>query len=300
MHTIAQRGIAAHWNYKKNFTPNVEKTLLQFDWLQEILFWHQKSPSSNEFLENVRSDLFETEIHALTPKGEVKTLPEGSTPIDFAYTIHTEVGNTCVGAKINGKLVSLRHKIKNGNMVDILRSENQKPSKDWLKFCITNKARSSIRSFVRQEQHRQAVQLGRGLLERELKEYGFNFQALLKNEKLSQYLKEKEIPHVDELCVQVNYGRIQPGDLIQALINEAHLKKDSQGDKEKYQKKNKMSFLSSMVQSAFKKHEKSSSLVQVQGMKDIFSAFCQVLLSYPGGSYCSSYCSGTGGNCASI
>ena len=290
MHAIAQRGIAAHWKYKKDFDPNVEKTLLQFDWLQEVLSWHQKSPSSNEFLENVKSDLFEAEIHVLTPKGEVKALPEGATPVDFAYAIHTEVGNNCVGAKVNGKLVSLRYKLKNGDMVDVLGSKSQKPSKDWLKFCITNKARSSIRSFVRQEQHRQAVQLGRELLERELREYRFNFQALLKSEKLSQYLKEQEIPNVDELCVRVSYGRLQPGDLIHALINEKDLKKDPQttlqsdGNKEEdeSQRKPKMGFLSSIVQAAFKKHEKSSSLVQIRGMKDILVHFAKCCHPIPG------------------
>ena len=293
MHAVAQRGIAAHWKYKKDFDPNVEKTLLQFDWLQEVLFWNQKSPSSNEFLENVKSDLFESEIHALTPKGEVKALPEGATPIDFAYAIHTEVGNNCVGAKVNGKLVSLRYKIKNGDMVDILSSKSQKPSKDWLKFCITNKARSSIRSFVRQEQHRQAVQLGRELLERELREYRFNFQALLKSEKLFQYLKEKSIPNVDELCAQVSYGRIQPEDIIHALINEKDLKKNPQRDAEVHKKadadkeaegKSKMGFLSSIVQSAFKKHEKSSSLVQIRGIKDVLVHFAKCCHPIPGDS----------------
>ena len=284
MHTIAQRGIAAHWKYKKDFNPNIEKTLLQFDWLQDVLFWHQKSMNSNEFLENVKSDLFEVEIHALTPKGEIKTLPEGSTPIDFAYAIHTDIGNTCVGAKINGKLVSLRHKLKNGDMVDILGSKNQKPSKDWLKFCITNKARSSIRSFVRQEQHRQAVQLGKDFLEKELREYKFNFKSLLKNEKLSQYLDEKKIPNVDELCVRISYGRIQIDDLISYLINEKELvaKKDAHKIQEKTKEKKKMGFLSSIVQSALRKNQKSSSLVHINGMKDILVHFAKCCYPIPG------------------
>ena len=290
MHTISERGIAAHWKYKKDFNPNVEKTLLQLDWLQDVLLWHQKSPSSDEFLENVKSDLFETEIHALTPKGEIKALPEFATPIDFAYAIHTEVGNTCVGARVNGKLVSLRHKLKNGDMVDILVSKSQKPSKDWLRFCVTNKARSSIRSFVRQEQHRQAVQLGRELLERELREYRFNFNSLLKNEKLSQYLKEKEIPNVDELCAQVSYGRLQPDDLINYLVNEKALPAKKEANSihpkeeagEKGERKEKMGFLSSIVQSALRKNQKSSSLVHIRGINEILVHFAKCCHPIPG------------------
>src|SRR5262249_33716778 len=152
MHLIAEKGIAAHWQYKESAREDGEldmESLKRFNGLRELIREHQTTTNPDEFLENFKTDLFDSEIYVFTPKGDVKECPEGATPIDFAYSVHTDVGNTIVSARVNGKMVSLKHRLKSGDTIEVITSKSQRPSKDWLKSCITTKAKSKIRAFVK-------------------------------------------------------------------------------------------------------------------------------------------------------
>jgi len=176
MHRIAEEGIAAHWKYKEGKAPNGvgSRDDNRFRWLRQLLEWQQELKDSREFMDTVKVDLFPEEVYVFTPKGEVKELPRGATPIDFAYAIHTDVGQRCVGGKVNGKLVPLRTELNNGDIVEVLTSPNQTPSKDWLKWVRTSKARNKIRHWIKSEQRERSIAIGRELLEKELRKYGFS------------------------------------------------------------------------------------------------------------------------------
>ena len=154
MHRIAEEGIAAHWKYKEGRT-GVDKDDHAFAWLRQLLEWQQEVKDPHEFLNSLKLDLYPEEVYCFTPKGEVKMLPRGASPIDFAYAIHTEVGHQCVGARVNGKMVPLRYKLKNGDIVEILTSPGHKPSRDWLSFTVTNKAQGQDPPLP--EHHREAA-----------------------------------------------------------------------------------------------------------------------------------------------
>ncbi len=151
MHRIAEQGIAAHWKYKEQKAPGADDGKA-FAWLRQLMEWQRDLKDPTEFIETVKIDLFQDEVFVFTPKGDVKALPKGSTPIDLAYAIHSQVGEHCSGARVNGLIVPLRYALRNGDTVEILASANQKPSKDWLKFVVTSRARTKIRHFIRMEQ----------------------------------------------------------------------------------------------------------------------------------------------------
>ena len=175
MHRVNEEGIAAHWQYKEGGQVN-DKSQQQFAWLRQLLEWQRDLEDPNEFLDTVKYDLFTDEVFVFTPRGEVISLKRGGTPVDFAYSIHSEIGNRCAGAKVNGRMVPLRHELRNGDMVEIITNKQQKPSKDWLSFVRTSKARTKIRNYVRMAERDRARELGREMLERELKRYGVSLQ----------------------------------------------------------------------------------------------------------------------------
>ena len=177
MHRIAEEGIAAHWKYKEGRT-GVDKDDHAFAWLRQLLEWQQEVKDPHEFLNSLKLDLYPEEVYCFTPKGEVKMLPRGATPIDFAYAIHTEVGHQCVGARVNGKIVPLRYKLKNGDIVEILTSPGHKPSRDWLSFTVTNKAKAKIRHYLNTTEKQQALEIGRKHLERELRRYDLSLKKV--------------------------------------------------------------------------------------------------------------------------
>ena len=160
MHMIAEYGIAAHWRYKEGTS---DETLIEkIAWLRQLLEWQQESKDADEYLENLRFDLFEDEVFVFTPKGDVMNLPAGATPVDFAYHIHTHIGQQCIGAKVNGRLVPLNHKLENGDIVQILTGKQAGgPSSDWLKFVVTSKAKSKIRQWLREQRRDEYIQQAR-------------------------------------------------------------------------------------------------------------------------------------------
>src|SRR5262245_52935405 len=205
MHRIAEEGIAAHWLYKeKRGKDGFDQA---FVWLRQLLEWQQEMKDPREFMETGKVDLFPDEVYVFTPKGDVKALPEGSTPIDFAYAVHTEVGNHCVGARVNGKLVPLRQPLRQGDIVEVVTSPTQKPSRDWLKVVRSTRARSKIKQWLRTEERARSVLPGRELLELEAKKHRLALTTLLESPELSKLAVEHGYSTVDDLLAGLGYGK---------------------------------------------------------------------------------------------
>lgn len=209
MDHVATAGIAAHWGYKegKHLDENISR---KFAWIQNLVENQENYLDPGEFMENVRIDLFPDEVYVFTPRGEVKTLPRGATPIDFAYMIHTEVGNQCTGAKVNGRMVPLPYELKTGDIVEIITSKNHHPSKDWLNFVKTVKARSKIRHWIKVQETERSVTLGREMCEKAFRKERLNFNTLVKSEKMIQIVEQFGFKTVDDLIANVGYGKITP------------------------------------------------------------------------------------------
>jgi guanosine-3',5'-bis(diphosphate) 3'-pyrophosphohydrolase len=211
MHYIAEEGIAAHWSYKEK-KPFKEKDAQRFAWLRQLVDLQMELKTPEEFLEGMRLELFPDEVYVFTPQGEVKELPRGATPVDFAYAIHTEVGNKCSGAKVNGRMVPLRYELQNGDTVEITTSPNQHPNRDWLKFVKTTKARHKIRQWLKAVEREQSIGLGKELLERELRKSGVSLQKLMKEgENLKKVTQDLSFLRVEDLLEAVGHGKLSPG-----------------------------------------------------------------------------------------
>jgi guanosine-3',5'-bis(diphosphate) 3'-pyrophosphohydrolase len=220
MHRIAEHGIAAHWKYKERHGGGLDpKDAESFAWLRELMEVQKDLKDPAEFLESVKLDLFQDEVYVFSPKGDVHVFPRGATPVDFAYTIHTDVGTHCSGARVNGAMVPLRHKLHSGDVVEILTSAHQLPNKDWLDFAVTSRARSKIRNTLRSDQRERAMKTGRELLERELHEHKISFTKLLKSQDEQRKLVEQfKVTSFEELCILVGYGKLKAADIREFLL----------------------------------------------------------------------------------
>ena len=213
MDEVAKSGIAAHWSYKEgNITDQAVAN--QFNWIQDLVENQTSVQDPGEFLENVRIDLFPDDVYVMTPNGEIKAVPKGATPVDFAYLIHSEVGNQCTGAKVDGRMVPLNYELSTGNMVEIITTKGQHPSKDWLKFVKTVKARSRIRHWIKTEDRERSLTLGRELCEKMFRKHRLNFNKLLKSDQMSDVVADFKFKHVDDLIASIGYGKITPLQLI--------------------------------------------------------------------------------------
>jgi GTP pyrophosphokinase len=222
MHRIAEEGIAAHWLYKerKSGKDKLDDSLV---WLRQLLETQQDMKDPREFMDTVRVDLFPDEVYVFTPKGDVKALPEGSTPIDFAFTVHTKVGEHCVGAKVNGKLVPLRTTLKQGDIVEIVTSPNQHPSRDWLKIVKSTRARAKINQWLKVEERARSIELGRELFEREARKYRVNVATLLGGEEARRVASDMGFPAVDDMLAAIGYGKSSVHQLLNRLAPTAVL-----------------------------------------------------------------------------
>jgi GTP diphosphokinase / guanosine-3',5'-bis(diphosphate) 3'-diphosphatase len=223
MHRIAEEGVAAHWAYKEKGRDGKgqelsKKDAQEFGWLRQLVEWQRELADPREFLETVKVDLFSDEVFVFTPKGAVKSLPRGATPVDFAYTIHSEIGQHCVGAKVNGKLVPLRYKLKNGDTVEILTSPHSHPSKDWLTFVKTSRAQARIRQFIRHAEHHRSIEIGRDIAERELRRFGLTLNKVVKSGELEKAGQTLGYRVADDVLAAVGYGKVQPAQLLQQLL----------------------------------------------------------------------------------
>jgi guanosine-3',5'-bis(diphosphate) 3'-pyrophosphohydrolase len=215
MHRIAEEGIAAHWAYKEGKSGKDEQ---KFAWLRQLMEWQQDLKDPREFLETVKVDLFQDEVFVFTPRGDVKSLPSGSTPVDLAYAVHSEVGAHCVGAKVNGKMVPLRYKLKNGDSVEILTGNNAKPNKDWLSFVKTSRAQARIRAFIKNTQRERSIDIGKDLLEREFKRFDLNFSKIAKGADFLKAANEMGHSRPDDLVSAVGYGKLSPTNVLQKIF----------------------------------------------------------------------------------
>lgn len=216
MHNTAEEGIAAHWRYKEN-TPS-DKYDERFTWLRHLLEWQQDLKDPIEFMETVKVDMFPEEVYVFTPRGEVLAFPRGATPIDFAYAIHTDIGHQCMGAKVNGRIVPLRHQLRNGDTVEIRTSPTHVPSRDWLRWVVTSRARTKVKAWLKAEQKERSIAMGREICEREMQKYVPNPHAYLKPEAMAEIASGLGFQTADDLLAAVGYGRVSAVQTVHRLL----------------------------------------------------------------------------------
>jgi guanosine-3',5'-bis(diphosphate) 3'-pyrophosphohydrolase len=221
MHRTAEHGVAAHWTYKEGGQARKDDEA-RFRWLGELMEYQNEVKDPEEFFDGVKVDLFADEVFVFTPKGDVRRFPRGSTPLDFAYAIHSEIGDHCSGARVNGAIVPLRYKLHNGDTVEILTSQAQHPSKDWLSFVQTARARIRIRAQIRLDERQRSVQLGHELLEKHLHKRDLSFSRMQKGGDLERAAKSLHVSGVDELYQQIGYGHVSPQQVLDVILPPEH------------------------------------------------------------------------------
>ncbi|NJB67146.1 GTP pyrophosphokinase [Desulfobaculum xiamenense] len=217
MHRIAEYGVASHWSYKEGMGKKRAKDMDRFSWLRQIMDWQKEESDPREFMKSLRFDLFKDEVYVFTPRGDVKELPEGATPVDFAYLIHSQVGDHCAGARVNGRLVPLSRKLRNGDSIEIITDLNRRPSRDWLKFVKTAKARTRVKHFIRTEERERSIALAREMLEKEGRKMGINVQKVIKAGQLDPIAAEFSFKSVDDLYSAIGYARLTPRQVLNKL-----------------------------------------------------------------------------------
>ncbi len=217
MHRVAEAGIAAHWKYKEGKGYD-EKEVKRFAWLRQLLEWQNELQDSREFMDSVKFELFPEEVYIFTPKGDVKSFPKGSTPIDFAFSVHTDIGHRCVGAKVNGKLVPLKYELKIGDIVEVITAPHHTPSKDWLKIVKTSRARNKIRGWIKTEERTRSITLGREICEKEFRRYSQNFNKLLKTGELKRAAAEFGFNAEDDLLAAVGFGKLSASQILGKIL----------------------------------------------------------------------------------
>ncbi len=222
MHYVAEKGVAAHWQYKdESFFKNVKiqaQTLKKFSWLKDLVALHRQAQHPNVFLESVKEDLFDSDIYVFTPKGDVKEFSSGATPIDFAYAVHTDIGNQLKEAKVNGRIVPLKYKLQNGDVIEVSTSEKSHPVREWLNYCITSKARSRVRSYIKDEERKMAVQVGRKLLDKGLKKSEVSLEKFFKKTECKKTMVSMGLNTHEDIYAQIGYGKIIAQNFIQKIL----------------------------------------------------------------------------------
>jgi len=267
MDRVAKSGIAAHWSYKEGhrIDENISK---KFAWIQDLVDNQESFRDPGEFLENVRIDLFPDEVYVFTPKGDIRALPKGATPVDFAYLIHTEVGQKCVGAKVNGQMVSLPYELRTGDIVEIVTAKNHTPSKDWLKFVKTIKARSKIRQWIKAQEKERSISLGREMLEKAFRKEKLNFITLSKTDPMNAVVESLGVKNLDDLVANVGYGKVTPLQVLRPFM----AKPQADGSR--------ASLLEKLISRVRKKKPRAG--VLVKGVEDILIKFGKCCQPVPG------------------
>ena len=266
MDRIAESGIAAHWSYKEG-TRIDENTGEMFAWIRNLVENQENFNDPDEFLENVRIDLYPDEIYVITPAGEIKTLPKGATPVDFAYLIHTEVGAECTGAKVNGKIVPLAHELKTGDRVEIITTKGHAPSPDWLAFVKTVKARTKIRTVINAREKERSYSLGREMCEKLFRKKNQNFNALIKSGKIAEVGETFGFKSVDDLIAHVGFGKLTP----MQILNKAVPSLDKEAKDDEFQPRGPDS-----------RTQKSDTGIIVKGLNDVLVKFSKCCNPLPG------------------
>ena len=217
MHRMSEEGVAAHWKYKEG-RAGTQRDDRYFLWMRQLLDMQQEVRDPQEFIQNLKVELYPEEVYTFTPKGLVKALPRGATAIDFAYSIHTDVGHQCVGARVNGKMVPLRTRLKNGDIVEIITQAGHRPSRDWLNFVATSRARNKIKHLIHSEEKTRAMELGRKLFEKEARRYDLNPKTIVEGDEFAKALADFAVAKADDLFAAIGYGKIQPKQVIVRLV----------------------------------------------------------------------------------
>jgi GTP pyrophosphokinase len=269
MNLVAEHGIAAHWKYKEGSVASVDDK--KFAWLRQLMENQKELRDPTEFLESVKIDLFGDEVYVFTPGGDVKALPKGACPIDFAYSVHSSIGDHCSGARVNGMIVPLRYQLRNGDTIEIITSPNQKPNKDWLKLVKTARARTKIRYLLRTEQRDKAIGLGTDLLDKALRKHSTTLQRAEKQ--LQHAAKELRCVNVDELIIQIGYGKITTQQVLEKALPELTKKEHEVPQKTE-----------SMLKTLLRKvtRRTSTSGIKVAGEEDILVRFAKCCTPLPG------------------
>ncbi|MEW6209790.1 MAG: bifunctional (p)ppGpp synthetase/guanosine-3',5'-bis(diphosphate) 3'-pyrophosphohydrolase [Acidobacteriota bacterium] len=218
MHLIAEEGIAAHWKYKEGRRGTHTDEDQAFMWLKRLVEWQREVKDSREFLDSLKLDLYPTDVYCFTPKGKVIELPKGATPVDFAFEIHTEVGLSCNGAKVNGRIVPLRYQLRNGDVVEILTSPSARPSRDWMNFLKTSRARSKVRHYLADSERETAIELGRKVFEKEADRFRINLKKILSTGEMDRIAPEYGCARSDDLLAAMGYGKVMPRNVIAKLL----------------------------------------------------------------------------------
>ncbi|HEX3762340.1 MAG TPA: bifunctional (p)ppGpp synthetase/guanosine-3',5'-bis(diphosphate) 3'-pyrophosphohydrolase [Kofleriaceae bacterium] len=269
MNLVAEHGIAAHWKYKEGSVASVDDK--KFAWLRQLMENQKELRDPTEFLESVKIDLFGDEVYVFTPQGDVKALPKGACPIDFAYAVHSNIGDHCSGSRVNGMIVPLRYQLRNGDTVEIITSPNQKPNKDWLKLVKTARARTKIRYLLRTEQRDKAVVLGNDLLDKALRKH--NTTLARAEKQLAAAAKELRCVTVDELVIQIGYGKITTQQVLEKALPELSKKEHEPPARTE-----------SMLKTLLRKvtRRTSTSGIKVAGEEDILVRFAKCCSPLPG------------------
>jgi GTP pyrophosphokinase len=269
MHRVAEAGIAAHWKYKEGKGYD-ERDVKRFAWLRQLLEWQQELQDSQEFMNTVRVELFPEEVYVFTPDGDVKGFPKGATPIDFAYSVHTDIGHRCVGAKVNGKLVPLKYELKIGDIVEVVTSPHHTPSKDWLKIVKSTRARNKIRAWIKTEERKRSVVLGREVCEKEFRRYRLNYNKLQKTGEIKRVATEFGFVAEEDLLAAIGYGKLSCNQVLGKLLPEEKLAETRE------QKETRVSKVLGKL------NKKSSSAIQVNGIDDVMVRFGKCCNPLPG------------------
>ena len=217
MHRVAEEGIAAHWRYKESNDFQFNETQ-RFAWLRQLIEWQQNLQDPQEFLHSIKEDLFADEVYVFTPKGDLLNFPKGSTVIDFAYRIHSDVGHHCSGARVNGQLFPLKYLLRSGDTIEIITTNQQTPSRDWLKLVKSPRAKSRIRNWLKSQQRERSVLLGRQILENDLGRYKLDYASLRREGRMEAIAKELGMKDEESLLASIGYGRLTPRQVLTKLV----------------------------------------------------------------------------------
>ncbi len=224
MHQMAEEGIAAHWKYKEGRTRTDHRDERYFRWMRQLLDIQKEVRDPGEFIQNLKVELYPDDVYAFTPKGLVKSFPRGATVIDFAYSIHTDVGHRCVGARINGKMVPLRSLLKNGDIVEVVTQNGHQPSRDWLNFVVTSHARYEIKHWIRREEKARSIELGRKVFDKEARRFDLNPKLLVESAEFAAALSEFGAQKPDDLFAAIGYGKLQPRQVFVKIVPDDKLR----------------------------------------------------------------------------
>lgn len=282
MHRIAEYGIAAHWKYKEGIESSQDEMENRLSWLRQMMEWQRDMSDPKEFMDSLKIDLFTNQVFVFTPEGEVIDLPLGSTPVDFAYKIHSAVGNKCVGAKVNGRIVPLNFQLANGQIIEVLTSNNSAgPSRDWLKFVKSTQAKNKIKNWFKKERREENIKEGRDMLDREIKRNGFQPKELLKDEWVDPIIEKLGMNTLEDLYAAIGYGGIMLNQIVPKL-------------KEKHKQENKpqVSLLEQMAEGFDSEHQprerekkkkpKAANGIVVKGVDDMLVRFAKCCSPVPG------------------